>query len=80
MTVLSDHATLDNIQHPHKEAPGIHLALFAEANDYGMNVVSTGTVFQTVEKHGSKLEIAFSSAEGLTTRDGKTPEWFDGLE
>ena len=42
-----------------------------------MNVVSTGPVFQTLEKQGDKLKINFSSAEGLSTRDGKSPDWFE---
>jgi sialate O-acetylesterase len=57
--------------------PGSRLALLAEANTYGMNVVSTGPVFQTLGKLDGKLNVTFSSADGLTTRDGKTPDWFE---
>lgn len=77
MAVVSDFTTLHGIHPPNKEVPGARLALLAEANDYGMKVVSTGPVFQTLEKQGSKLKILFSSAAGLATRDGKAPDWFE---
>jgi sialate O-acetylesterase len=77
MAVITDHATLNNIHPPNKRDPGIRLALLAEANEYGMKVVSTGPVFQSLEKQDEKLVVHFSSAEGLTTRDGKVPDWFE---
>jgi sialate O-acetylesterase len=77
MAVISDSATLDNVHPPCKVVPGSRLALLAEANTYGMNVVSTGPVFQTLGKLDGKLNVTFSSADGLTTRDGKTPDWFE---
>jgi sialate O-acetylesterase len=77
MAVISDFTALHNIHPPNKEIPGTRLALLAEANDYGMKVVNTGPVFQTLEKQGNKLKVVFSSAVGLTTRDGKDPDWFE---
>ncbi|MGE4490187.1 MAG: sialate O-acetylesterase, partial [Kiritimatiellales bacterium] len=77
MVVASDTATLDNIHPPHKEEVGARLALLAEAGTYGMDVVSTGPVFQTLEKSGNTLTVVFDSAEGLTTRDGNAPDWFE---
>lgn len=77
MAVITDHATLDNIHPPDKKDPGIRLALLAEANTYGMSVVCTGPVFQTLEKQDGKLAVVFGSADGLATRDGKTPDWFE---
>jgi sialate O-acetylesterase len=77
MAVVSDHTTLDNIHPPNKEIPGTRLTLLAEANDYGMKVVCTGPVFQTLEKQGGKLKVVFGSAKGLATRDGKDPDWFE---
>ncbi|MCF7818391.1 MAG: hypothetical protein K9M54_10970 [Kiritimatiellales bacterium] len=77
MAVISDYATLSNIHPPNKEVPGTRLALLAEANDYGMDVVSSGPVFQSLEKQGSSLKVVFDSAKGLTTRDGKFPDWFE---
>ena len=77
MAVVSDCATLDNIHPPNKEAPGTRLALLAESNTYGMDVVSTGPVFQTLEKQGNELKVIFDSGEGLSTRDGEPPDWFE---
>lgn len=77
MAVIHDYATTNNIHPPNKEIPGTRLALLAEANDYGMKVVSTGPAFQALEKQGGKLKVIFSSAAGLTTRDGKAPDWFE---
>ena len=77
MAVISDAATPDDIHPPNKEVPGIRLALLAEANTYGMDVVSTGPVFQTLEKRGDRLIVTFSSAAGLSTRDFKAPDWFE---
>ncbi len=77
MAVVSDHTTLNNIHPPNKEVPGTRLALLAEANTYGMDVVSTGPVFQSLEKQGHALKVSFGSAKGLATRDGKAPDWFE---
>lgn len=77
MAVIYDYATTNDIHPPNKEIPGTRLALIAEANDYGMKIVSTGPVFQTLEKQGGKLKVIFSSAAGLATRDGKAPDWFE---
>jgi sialate O-acetylesterase len=30
-----------------------------------------------LEKQGNKLKVVFSAASGLTTRDGKDPDWFE---
>lgn len=77
MAVASDTATPYDIHPPHKEAVGARLALLAESGTYGMDVVSTGPVFQTLEKSGSTLSVVFDSAAGLTTRDGNAPDWFE---
>ncbi len=77
MAVVSDFSTADSIHPPNKEVPGTRLALLAEANTYGMDVVSTGPVYRTFAKAGSTLKISFDSAQGLTTRDGGAPDWFE---
>ena len=77
MAIISDAATLDDIHPPNKEVPGIRLALLAEADTYGMDVVSQGPIFKTLEKTKSGLNVIFDSASGLTTRDGKAPDWFE---
>ena len=77
MAVVSDYSTESNIHPPNKEIPGTRLALLAEAHDYGMDVVCTGPVFQSLKMEGSKLRVSFDSAKGLTTRDGEAPDWFE---
>jgi hypothetical protein len=77
MVVVNDCAVTNNIHPPNKKDPGIRLALLAEANTYGMDVVCTGPVFRSLERVGDALKVNFDSAEGLTTRDGKTPDWFE---
>ena len=77
MAVITDCATLNDIHPTNKEAPGTRLALLAEANTYGMNVVSSGPVFKSMDIQKGTLKITFDSAEGLTTRDGKAPDWFE---
>lgn len=77
MAVVSDHATLNNIHPPNKEIPGTRLALLALDNTYGKELISTGPTFKTMNINGSTVEITFDSAEGLTTRDGQSPDWFE---
>ncbi len=77
MAVVSDYTTLNNIHPPNKVVPGERLALLAEADTYGMDVISTGPVFKKLEKQTGALKIYFDAAEGLTTRDGKSPDWFE---
>lgn len=77
MAVISDVATTNNIHPPNKVAPGERLALLAEANTYGMDVVSVGPVFRSLEEADGRLVVKFDSAEGLTTRDGEAPDWFE---
>ncbi|MGJ8650218.1 MAG: sialate O-acetylesterase [Opitutaceae bacterium] len=77
MAVVSDYTTLNNIHPPNKEIPGTRLALLALANDYGKDIVSTGPVFESLQTQGSELHLHFISAEGLSTRDGKSPDWFE---
>ncbi len=79
MAVVSDTATLDDIHPPNKEVPGTRLALLALDNTYDKEIVSTGPVFKSMKKpfFKNELVISFDSAEGLSTRDGKTPDWFE---
>ncbi|MGE4488368.1 MAG: sialate O-acetylesterase [Kiritimatiellales bacterium] len=77
MAVITDCALLNDIHPTDKETPGIRLALLAEENTYGMNVVSTGPTFEKMKIDGDKIIVTFTSAEGLTTRDDKAPDWFE---
>ncbi len=77
MAVISDCATPNNIHPPNKKDPGIRLALLALDHTYGKDLVSSGPVFQTLEEEGGCLTVHFGFAEGLSTRDGKAPDWFE---
>jgi len=98
MVVISDCAALDTIHPRHKEPVGVRLAHLAEADEYGMNVISSGPVFQCLDlsdsesafgipqkkqpeggrqKTGETMIVHFNDAEGLTTRDGNAPNWFE---
>lgn len=77
MAVINDAGDISNIHPADKETPGTRLALLAEAGTYHMNVTGTGPVFQSLENPDGKLKVTFESTEGLTTRDGKAPNWFE---
>lgn len=77
MAVVTDAGTLNDIHPPNKKVPGARLALLALANTYEKDVISTGPLFQSLEIKPDHLEVVFSAADGLTTRDGKTPDWFE---
>lgn len=77
MAVINDATTLHCIHPPDKEVPGNRLALLTEAHTYGMNVISSGPTVRSVERQGDALEVVFDHAQGLTTRDGKAPDWFE---
>ena len=77
MAVVSDATTLDNLHPPDKEVPGTRLALLALDQTYGKNVVSTGPTFEKMQRQRNKVIVTFSSAKGLTTRDGQPPNHFE---
>ena len=75
--IISDVTTLDNIHPPKKLIPGERLALLAEAKTYNMNVTYSGPVFEQMKISGNSIIILFKFADGLTTRDGNAPDWFE---
>jgi hypothetical protein len=78
MAVITDTVTnLDDIHPRNKEVPGTRLALLAVDNTYGQDIVSTGPVFESIKTVGNTLQLTFDSADGLTTRDGLAPDWFE---
>lgn len=77
MAVISDVTDLKDIHPSNKEVPGIRLALLALDNTYGKDLVSTGPVFDRMELLEGALKVHFNSADGLSTRDGKAPDWFE---
>lgn len=77
MAVISDVTDLKDIHPANKEVPGTRLALLALDNTYGKDHVSTGPVFDKMEQLDGALKVTFDAAEGLSTRDGKAPDWFE---
>jgi sialate O-acetylesterase len=78
MAVITDTVTNLNGIHPtNKEGPGIRLALLALDNTYGLDIVSTGPVFQSLETVSNTLQVTFDSSDGLTTSDSLAPDWFE---
>lgn len=77
MAVINDLPALHNAHPPNKKEPGIRLALLALNHTYGRDLVSSGPVYSSLEPLGDKLNVSFDSADGLTTRDGKDPNWFE---
>jgi len=77
-TVINDIATLNDIHPPNKQDVGLRLANQALNRTYGRKEIEwSGPVYKNYTFEGSKIRIAFESAQGLTTRDGKTPDWFE---
>jgi sialate O-acetylesterase len=78
MVVTNDVATYNNIHPPNKQEVGRRLALLALKGSYGKtDTVADGPVFKSLATEGDTLRVTFDNAAGgLTTRDGKAPDWF----
>ena len=78
MVVTTDIATLNNIHPPNKQEVGRRLALLSLKNDHGKDLIASGPKFESLEIVEGKLKVSFSNTGGgLTTRDGKSPDWFE---
>lgn len=78
MVVISDVANLKDIHPRNKKPVGYRLAQKALANTYGMNVIDGGPQFEKMEIENGSLRIFFTrTGSGLSTRDGKSPDWFE---
>ncbi len=63
--------------HPsYKWEVGRRLALVALANDYKLNVVSSGPVFAKMKRKKGRAILSFKNADGLRAVDGKSLSWF----
>lgn len=69
---------LSDIHPKDKLTVGLRLAALALHNTYGLkNVVCRGPQFAGVKFKGDKAVVTFdNAADGLKTRDGKSPDWF----
>lgn len=80
MAVIHDVGDLRDIHPKNKQVVGLRLALLALKETYGRNVVCRGPLFSKMTMEDGSLRIDFDNAEGgLTTRDGKAPDWFEIL-
>jgi sialate O-acetylesterase len=78
MVVTSDISDINDIHPRNKQEVGRRLALIALKNTYGKGaIVAQGPTFASAKAEGSAMRVAFSHADGLTTRDGKAPDWFE---
>jgi len=81
MAVINDIGDLKDIHPKDKQNVGRRLALLALAKTYGKSdVVYSGPRFKKLLVEGDKLRISFEHADGLATRDGKEPTWFDIID
>lgn len=76
MAVINDVSALD--LHPrNKQDVGKRLSLLARARTYGEDIVYSGPTPRSVARRGATLRVAFDHADGLTTRTGTAPNWFE---
>ena len=63
--------------HPKDKLPvGRRLALLAAHDTLGLDKVARGPVLQRVQSQGDRMVVSFDHAEGLKTKDGKSPSAF----
>lgn len=78
MAVTMDIGNLTDIHPKNKQEVGRRLALWALANDYDQEIVCSGPVFEKATFDGPSATLSFeSTADGLSTNDGKSPSHFE---
>ena len=82
MAVINDVGDLKDIHPQDKPTVGKRLALLALAKTYGKNdLTCSGPVFKAIKAEGNQLRVQFDHTDGgLTTRDGKAPDWFEIID
>ncbi len=76
--VINDIATLNDIHPPNKQDVGLRLANQALNRTYGRREIEwSGPVYKSYAIEDGKIRITFEYAQGLKTRDGKAPDWFE---
>jgi len=82
MAVINDVGDLNDIHPQDKIMVGKRLALLALAKTYGKNDMAfSGPVFKTLKAEENQLWVRFDHAHGgLSTRDGKAPDWFEIID
>ncbi len=79
MAVITDIGNVNDIHPRNKRDVGKRLALWALAKNYGQdNLVYSGPLYKDMQVNGGKIVISFDhTGDGLTTSDGKAPDWFE---
>jgi len=78
MVVVHDVGNLRDIHPRNKETVGHRLALLALARTYGRDLIDGGPQFDRMAIEGDKVRVFFKrTGSGLTTSDGKSPDWFE---
>ena len=77
-TVINDVGNVKDIHPRNKQDVGLRMANQALNRTYGRSDIRwEGPVYKSFAVEGAKLRVAFDFAEGLKTRDGKAPTWFE---
>lgn len=77
-TVINDIGNIKDIHPRNKQDVGLRMANQALNRTYGLsNILWAGPVYKSFAVEGAKMRIAFDTAKGLRTRDGKAPTWFE---
>ncbi len=77
-TVLNDIGNIKDIHPRNKQDVGLRMANQALARTYGRKDIRwEGPVYTSFTIEGAKMRVSFDFADGLKTRDGKAPTWFE---
>ncbi|MDD4102570.1 MAG: 9-O-acetylesterase, partial [Kiritimatiellae bacterium] len=77
-TVINDIGNIKDIHPRNKQDVGLRMANQALNRTYGMQDIRwEGPVFKAYKVEGSVMRVELDHAEGLKTRDGKAPDWFE---
>ncbi len=81
MIVINDIGDLKDIHPVNKQDVGRRLANWALARTYGKSEVAYASpTVESVQAQGGSLRLNFRDADGLTTRDGQPPTWFEVID
>ena len=77
-TVINDIGNIKDIHPCNKQDVGLRMANQALNRTYGLaDVRWEGPVLKSFAVEGARLRVTFDHADGLKTRDGKAPAWFE---
>lgn len=78
MAVANDIGEAKDIHPKNKQDVGKRLARWALVQDYGKkNIIVSGPLYSGMKKEKHQIIISFRHAQGLKTRDGKSPQHFE---